>query len=214
MFNPLSFYKGDKATIEKKQYYLKDRLEFTTNSKTAVKYVFENSSKTLIVEVKKELALNYQLFLYECIEELKYNNQFLSILGTNTLSYDNTILSNEPIYQKVKIKNESYELIKHIVEEDELPTNHEQLGYYQDENSNWYFFTKKYSSIKRTYDKEDKDSWEYKQDNNLRLFIEASKDSDLIQVYKGKEIKKSDIKNISSLKPNKISNLFYRNTLS
>lgn len=214
MFNPLSFYQGDKAIIEQEEFTLQNRFEFILNNKTAVRYIFKNSHKTIIIEVKRELALNYQLFLYECIEELKYNNQFISILGTNTLSYDNKNLSIKPIYQKVNIKNEPFELIKHIIDEEELPLEYEKLGYYKDENDLWYFFTKKYSSTKRTYHSLEKESWEYKQDNNIRLFIEACQIDDSIEIYKGKEIKKSDIKNISLQKSPKVNSLFYRNTLS
>jgi len=191
---------GDIISVEGQTYTLKKKEEFFLNDSKALKLSLYNHHECIFIEIKKEYALNYQIFKYKLVETLDPNPQFLTILGTNTLGYKNKKISKSDIFKKVKLKKERYDLFKHIVSKDELPEDYESKGYYHDENGNYYFFTKRYSpQIKKT-DFEKKLSWEYKQDNNIRLLIETdfSKRSK-IHIYKGKELKPTQIRPYNSL---------------
>jgi hypothetical protein len=185
---------GDMLQLDGRSYTITQKDECYINGIKAYRLSLFNELESIMIEIKREFALNYQIFRYSLVESIKYNPIFLSILGTNTLGYKNPKLSNSNIYKKVKIKNEKYDLFKHIVAEDELPEDYQDRGYYKDENGNYYFFTKRYSPQLKEISNEKRLSWEYKQDNNLRLLIETkdSKNSNIF-IYKGREILKSEI---------------------
>jgi hypothetical protein len=197
MSNPLSMARDDLVVISNNIYHLKDILEFTLNGKKAFRYIFENNYRDILVEVKKELTLNYQIFLYKSIDIVDYSSQFISMLGANTISYPNSLVSNRPIFKRVNMRGELYEVIKHIVDEEELPEDFQDLNYHVDENGVYYFLTRKYNSTKRLYCSNNlTESWEYKQDGNIRLLIESHPNSNRVLIYKGEEIRKSEIKSL------------------
>jgi hypothetical protein len=185
---------GDIIYLDGKNYTVTQKKECFINDTKAFRISLFNELESILIEIKRELALNYQIFKYSLVESVKYNPVFISILGTNTLGYNNPKLSKSNIYKKVKIKKERYDLFKHIVEKDELPEDYKNKGYYKDENGSYYFFTKRYSPQLKKFSNENRLSWEYKQDNNLRLMIETkdSKNSNIF-IYKGKEILNSEI---------------------
>jgi len=190
---------GDTIKVEGKTYTLTKKEEFYINGIKAFKLTLFSETQTIFLEIKRELALNYQIFKYSLLESIQNSGHFLSILGTNTLGYKNEKLSKSNVFKKVKIKKERYDLFKHIVTEDELPEDYQQKGYYKDENGNFYFFAKRYSPAIKELNSEKRLSWEYKQDNNLRLLIETKKEpNSMIYLYKGKELKPSEISVISN----------------
>lgn len=193
---------GDLVSIEGFLYTVSKREELFINNSKALRLTLSNERESFFVEIKKEFALNYQIFKYFLVESLPANPQFLSVLGTNTLGYKNEKISKSNIFKKVKLKKEKYDLFKHIVSEDELPEDYQSKGYYKDENGYYYFFTKRYSpQIKKSKNK-NMLSWEYKQDNNIRLLIETEKQKNSkINIYKGKELKKEEI---AILNPNSL----------
>jgi hypothetical protein len=190
----LSCQVGDIIYLDGKHYTVTQKNECFINDMKAFRISLFSELESILIEIKREFALNYQIFRYSLVESIKYNPVFLSILGTNTLGYNNPKLSKSNIYKKVKIKKERYDLFKHIVEKDELPKDYKNKGYYKDENGNYYFFTKRYSPQLKKFSDGNRLSWEYKQDNNLRLMIETkdSKNSNIF-IYKGREILSSEI---------------------
>jgi len=185
---------GDIIEVENKEYTLTKKEEYLLNNTKAFRFTLFSDTNSIVIEIKREFALNYQIFKYSLIDSIAFSNNFISILGTNTLGYKNPKLSPSNIYKKVKLKKERYDLFKHIVSEDELPEDWEKEGYYKDENGNYYFFTKRYSPQIKKLSYEKRLSWEYKQDNNLRLMIETKGDKNSkIYIYKGKELRKSDL---------------------
>jgi len=190
----LNSYIGDIVEVENKEYTLTKKEEYLLNGNKAFRFTLFSDTQTIILEIKREFALNYQIFKYSLIDSFEYNNNFISILGTNTLGYNNPKLSKTSIYKKVKLKKERYDLYKHIVSEDDLPEDYQSQGYHKDANGYYYFFTKKYSPQIKKSAYEKRLSWEYKQDNNIRLMIETKGDKNSkIFIYKGKELRNSDL---------------------
>jgi len=185
---------GSELVVENRCYTITGKKEFMVNNTKAYRVTLYNEYENIFLEIKRELALNYQIFKYSLIESIKNNQNFLSILGTNTLGYNNPKLSQNNIYKKVRVKKENYTLIKHIVTEDELPEDYQSKGYYHDENGYYYFFTKKYSPLIKEFEKTKVKVWEYKQNNNLRLLVETQEGKNSkIFIYKGKELKNSEV---------------------
>ena len=185
---------GDEIFIKNTPFVVKSSQSFIQKGALAKSYLLKNKNTYFTLEIKKEFALNYQIFLYELVEKLSYNLSFISILGTNTLGFNNPKISSTTTYSKVNLRSQKYDLIKHIVTEDDLPTDYKTKGYHKDENGNWYFFTKKYSPLVRKTKDESKYIWEYKQNNNTRLLITTKVDkNDYIYIYKGEELWQSEV---------------------
>ena len=192
---------GDEIYIKNTPFIVKSPQSFIQKGALAKSYLLKNKDSYFKLEIKKEFALNYQIFLYELVEKITYNKSFISILGTNTLGFNNPKISSSTVFSKVNLRAQKYDLIKHIVCEDELPLDHTAKGYHKDENGNWYFFTKKYSPLVRKTKDESRYIWEYKQDNNIRLQITTEADkSNYIYIYKGKELWQSEVSFSKSLK--------------
>jgi len=197
----LKFKLGDEIYIKNRAFIVKSTQSFIQKGALAKSYLLKNKDSYFTLEIKKEFALNYQIFLYELVEKLSYNRSFISILGTNTLGFNNPKISPSTTYSKINLKDQKYDLVKHIVTEDELPFDYIAKGYHRDENGNWYFFTKKYSPLVRKTKDESRYIWEYKQNNNTRLLITTNADkNDYIYIYKGKELWQSEVSLSKSLK--------------
>ncbi len=181
------FVKDKAFIISKKDIF------FQSNSK-AVRYTISNKKETFLLEIKREFALNYQIFLYKKIDTFAYDFTFISILGTNTLGYKNNKVSKNNIFTKINIKNQKYDLVKHIVEESDLPENYLAKGYHLDEYGNWYFYTKRYEPTTIKIDNQKEQVWEYKQDGNIRLLITTNIDKKAnISIFKGEELWQSEV---------------------
>ncbi len=184
---------GENIEIEGISYKIILKKEFYCNNSKGMRYIIKNSFDQFILDIKREFALNYSMFIYSFVEKIKYNTTFISILGTNTLGYKNPNISSNNIYKKVKIKNQKYDLVKHIVPKEELPEDYKQKEYRQDGYGNWYFFTKRYLPSTKKFKDTKYDFWEYQQ-NNIRLLIEVdSYKKEDIKIYKGKEITLNNI---------------------
>ena len=185
---------GSEIFVKNKAYMIIQKEKFFQNNAPAVRYTISNKREKKFLEIKREFALNYQIFLYELIESFAYDFSFLSILGTNTLGYKNPKISKNNIYTKVNLKNQKYDLIKHIVDKDDLPKDYLEKGYHQDEYGEWYFYTKRYKPTIREFDGKKLYLWEYKQNGNIRLqittnYIEKSN----ILIFKGEELWQSEV---------------------
>ena len=206
MFNPINLEKNSHIELnrEKKLYICKNILTFTdATGAHACRYqlIDEKTNEEIWLEVKKDRALNYQLFYYKQVEQIEYNPTFLALVGSSTIGYQNPHREKEKqvIYNRIIKKGEIIMPIKHLVSEDELPTNPNSHGYYKDGNDNWYFMTRKSEGTVKRFDNNlKKRSWEYKY-KQTRLLIEMADFNDTltdITIYEGKEITRKDIKKV------------------
>ena len=204
MFNPLSLKKNDQIKLDLKLFICQNILNFTdAQNSLACRYKLFNKkdNKVIWLEVKKDRALNYQLFYYEKVQHMDYDPSFLALVGTQTIGYNNPneTLTNQMVYNRIPKKGEVVMPIKHLVTEDELPENPKENGYYKDANGNWYFMTKRSNGTLKKFDDSLKiRSWEYKYKQN-RLLIEMQDQNNFltnITIYEGKEIARRDLKKI------------------
>jgi hypothetical protein len=210
MFNPLSLKKDQFIELKispksKKELYICQKISNFTDAQDSIacRYhlVREENKKEIYLEVKKDRALNYQLFYYEIVQEMEYNPSFLALIGTSTIGYNkpDEIQTAQTIYNRIPKKGETTMSIKHLVTEDELPENPIEDGYSKDGNGNWYFMTKKSEGTLKKFDNNlKKRSWEYKHERN-RLLIEMQTDKNSfknITIYEGHEIARRDLKKI------------------
>jgi hypothetical protein len=204
MFNPLSLQKNDQIKLASDIYICHSVLNFTdAQNSLACRYKLfdKKENKEIWLEVKKDRALNYQLFYYEKVKYMDYDPSFLALVGTQTIGYSNPNedISDQTVYNRIPKKGEVVMPIKHLVSEDELPQNPKEHGYYKDANGNWYFMTKRSNGTLKKFDNSLKiRSWEYKHKQN-RLLIEMQDQNSLltnITIYEGKEIARRDLKKI------------------
>ncbi len=211
MFNPLALKINNHIRLstlsesKKELYICKEILNFTDAQKSiASRYQLfrESDSKEIWLEVKKDRALNYQLFYYEKVEELASDPSFLSIIGTSAIKYQNPHLKDSTLtlYNRVPKKGEVIMPIKHLIEEDDVPENPQEYGYFKDGNNNWYFMTKRSEGTLKNFDNNlKKRSWEYKHEHH-RLLIEMQDESDSlneITIYTGREIERKNLKKVA-----------------
>jgi len=199
MFNPLSLKENDRIRLNSELFICKNITNFTDaqNSLASRYELLSKVGKTIWLEVKKDRALNYQLFYYEKVQQLDYDPSFLALVGTQTLGYTNPKKESlfQTVYDRIPKKGEVVMPIKHLVSEDELPINPKENGYYKDANGNWYFMTKRSEgTVKRFEDSLKIRSWEYKNKHD-RLLIEM-RDRKNITIYEGKEIARRDLKKV------------------
>jgi hypothetical protein len=162
------------------------------------------TKKQILLEVKKDLINNINIYFYSLNEKLDYDSNFLSLVGTSPIGYINkkTDSENPTVYDKIHFDHEEFEVIKYLVSPDELPANPAQAGYYQDGNNNWYFLSKRSKGKVLECDvKHKRVSWEYKQGDE-KLLIEVAAYDNIIQyninkpsiyIYSGKKIHRKDI---------------------
>ncbi len=206
MFNPLSLKKNEYIELkisqirEKELYICNNIVNFTDSQNSyAAKYQLlrTTDNKEIYLEVKKDRALNYQLFYYEIVQEMEFNPTFISLIGTSSIGYNKPDEKHAPqvVYNRIPKKGELTMPIKHIVEEAELPNNPEKNGYFKDGNGNWYFMTKKSEGNLKKFNNNIKTrSWEYKHKQN-RLLIEME-NQEFITIYEGREIARRDLRKV------------------
>jgi len=204
MFNPLSLKKNDQIKLASTLYICNEVLNFTdAQNSLACRYKLFNKTenKEIWLEVKKDRALNYQLFCYEQVKHMDYDPSFLALVGTQTIGYNNPNekVTTQMVYNRIPKKGEVIMPIKHLVSDDELPENPKEHGYHKDANGNWYFMTKRSNGTLKKFDDTLKiRSWEYKHKQN-RLLIEMQDQNSLltnITIYEGKEIARRDLKKV------------------
>jgi hypothetical protein len=171
-----------------------------------------NESYSLyILDVQKTYEKDIKITCYKLLEEMEFDLNFLSLVGTSPLGYNRPDMKNIDyiLYDLVKKPNSDTESIKFLVTKDELPDNPEDKGYAQDGNSNWYFMANRTKGSMLKFSDDYKLSWEYKQDDDERLLIEMVaqkgiqdyiKNAPPIYVYDGKALKRRDIKILTSKK--------------
>ncbi len=211
MFNPLSLNEDEYLLLNttsneiKTEYICHKILNFTdAQNSIACRYQLfrQIDEKEIWLEVKKDRALNYQLFYYEKTQIVKSCPSFLAIVGTQTLSYHSPDQKDtkQIIYNRIPKKGEIVMPVKHLVSEDELPQDPYLNGYYKDANENWYFMTKRSEGTLKNFDNNLKmRSWEYKHDQN-RLLIEMPYFENTltdITIYEGREIQRKNLKRVS-----------------
>ncbi len=213
MFNPLSLNEDEYLLLNttpdeiKTEYICHKILNFTdAQNSIACRYQLfcQIDGKEIWLEVKKDRALNYQLFYYEKAQIVKNCPSFLAIVGTQTLGYHNPSEKNtkQIIYNRIPKKGEIVMPVKHLISEDELPQDPHLNGYYKDANENWYFMTKRSEGTLKNFDNNLKmRSWEYKHDQNRLLIEMLDFDKTLtdITIYEGREIQRKNLKKISGL---------------
>ncbi len=191
----------DKIFVKNKAYLITKKDNFLQNNSKAVSYTITNKKEVLVVEIKREFTLNYQIFLYKKVETLPFEVSFLSILGTNTLGFKNKKVSKNNIYTKINLKSQKYDLVKHIVDKEELPEDYLSKGYHLDEYGEWYFYTKRYEPTIRVTKQTKEQVWEYKQNGNIRLLISTDlNQKSKIDIFKGEELWQSDVTTSKTLK--------------
>jgi len=167
-----------------------------------------DNNKSYILDVSKNYYLDIELTLKEFVEEMVFDLNFFSLLGTSPLAYSHPDINNiEHIlykYRKNPILN--YESIKYIVDKSELPKNYKKYGYYQDGDENWYFLTKKYEPNMIKFGNEYRYEWEYQQDDDERLVIDIKTYPSLydyidkkpnFMIYTGRKLHRKSIKSIN-----------------
>ncbi len=205
MFNPLALEKESQIELKKVPYSCQNIINFTdAQGSVACRYQLIRTfdQKEIWLEVKKDRALNYQLFSYEKVQEMEYDPSFLALVGTSTIGYHNPSEKHAPqtVYNRIHKKGETVMPVKHLVSEDELPEDPIENGYYKDGNGNWYFMTKRSEGTLKRFDNNlKKRSWEYKHQHD-RLLIEMQDDNDTltgITIYEGKEIERRSLKKVA-----------------
>jgi len=206
MFNPLALEKNHFIELKisqnmKKELYICQNISNFRDSQNSLATRYEllrkEDNKEIYLEVKKDRALNYQLFYYEVVQEMEYNPSFMALIGTSTIGYNppDAKHASQVIYNRISKKGEDTMPIKYIVEDSEIPANPSQEGYYKDGHGNWYFMTKKSKGTLKEFDNNlKKRSWEYKNNQN-RLLIEVENQDNII-IYEGREIARRDLKKV------------------
>ncbi len=176
----------------------------------STRYHLSNETDSYILDVQKDSMKNISLTCYHLIEEMDFDLNFLSLVGTSPLGYHNPKMPNIDyvLYEKETKHHEEYETIKFMVTEDELPENDpEEMGYYKDGNGNWYFMTKRTKGSLLKFEDDYKLSWEYKQEKDERLLIEMQAFKNMqeyinqqptIFVYEGTALRRRDIKIVTT----------------
>jgi hypothetical protein len=171
----------------------------------ATRYILKKEGETYILDVQKDKLLNISLTCYQLIEEMEFDLNFLSLVGTSPLGYHNPTMPNIDyvLYENLEKFHHDYETIKFMVTKEELPENPEEMGYYQDGNGNWYFMTTRTKGTLLKFEDNYKLSWEYKQEKNERLLIELQayksmqeyiQQQPTIYIYEGTSLQRKDIK--------------------
>jgi hypothetical protein len=164
-----------------------------------------DSEDIKILDIQKDSFNDIKMTLYELIERMDFDLNFLSLVGTSPLGYHNPKMPNIDyiIYEIIEDEFSEKESIKYIVEKSELPQTPKSEGYYEDANGNWYFMAQKNSGELLKFEDKFINSWRYKQDNGERLLIEMEACKNIyeylrkrpkIEIYEGQEIKRRDIK--------------------
>ena len=178
----------------------------------STRYMLSNEKDSYILDVQKDSMKNITLTCYHLIEAMEFDLNFLSLVGTSPLGYNNPKMPNVDyvLYEKEPEKHEECETIKFMVTEEELPSNDpEDMGYYQDGNGHWYFMTQRTKGSLLKFENDYKLSWEYKQEKDERLLIEMQafknmqeyiREEPTIYIYEGKALKRKDIKIVTSPK--------------
>jgi hypothetical protein len=165
----------------------------------------EHSSSLHILDVQKNYDKDIKLTCYRLLEEMEFDLNFLSLVGTSPLGYHRPDMKNIDyiLYDLIKKHNSDMDSIKFMVTKEELPSSPEEKGYAQDGNGNWYFMANRTKGSMLKFDDAYKLSWEYKQDEDERLLIEMKaqkgmqeyiKNEPSIYVYDGKALKRKDVK--------------------
>lgn len=174
----------------------------------STRYLLEKEGEHYILDVQKDSMQNITLTCYQLIEEMDFDLNFLSLVGTSPLGYHNPKMPNIDyiLYEKVEKLHQDEETIKFMVTQEELPKDPEEMGYYQDGNGHWYFMTKRVKGSLLKFEEDYKLSWEYKQEKNERLLIELEAFTNMqeyiqkqptIYIYEGQSLQRRDIKILS-----------------
>lgn len=177
----------------------------------ATRYLLSDEDNHYILDVQKDSMQNISMTCYQLIEEMDFDLNFLSLVGTSPLGYHNPKIPNIDyvLYDKVDKYHDEYEMIKFMVTKEELPKKPKESGYHQDGNGNWYFMTKRTNGALQKFEDDYKLTWEYKQEKDERLLIEMQAFKNvqeyiyhqpLIYIYEGKSLHRRDIKIIHTEK--------------
>ncbi len=165
----------------------------------------QDDDSRYILDVQKDSMQNISLICYQLIEEMDFDLNFLSLVGTSPLGYHNPQIPNIDyiLYEKIENYYEDKEVIKFLVTNEEVPHNPEEKGYYQDGSGNWYFLSERSHGTLLRFRDDYKLSWEYKQEQNERLLIELQAFTNMneymhqqptIYIYEGEKLHRRDIK--------------------
>jgi hypothetical protein len=190
---PAIFRCIDVITFENAENYLSTR------------YLLEKDTEHFILDVQKDSMLNISMTCYQLIEEMAFDLNFLSLVGTSPLGYHHPKIPNIDyiLYEKVEKFYQDEEIIKFMVTKEELPENPKEMGYYQDGNGNWYFMTNRTKGSLLKFEDNYRLSWEYKQEKDERLLIELNAFTNMkeyiekqptIYIYEGQALHRRDIK--------------------
>ncbi len=166
-----------------------------------------------ILDVQKGYDKNINIVCYKLLEEMEFDLNFYSLIGTSPLGYRHPDMKKGEfmLYQLVKKELSNTDSFKYIVGEDELPQNPKESGYFQDGNSNWYFMADRDKGNLLEFEDDFKRSWEYRREKKERLLIEVDalsnssqylKQKPKIYLYSGKALTRQDIK---ILAPSKVA---------
>ena len=171
----------------------------------ATRYVLEKDDETYILDVQKDKMLNISLTCYQLIEEMDFDLNFLSLVGTSPLGYHNPTMPNIDyvLYENLEKFHHDHETIKFMITDEDLPENPKEMGYHQDGNGNWYFMSDRTKGTLLKFEDDYKLAWEYKQEKNERLLIELKayknmqeyiQEQPTIFIYEGTSLHRRDIK--------------------
>lgn len=167
-----------------------------------------DSKKYYRLDVSKNYYGDIDITLLNLIEELEFDLNFFSLLGTSPLAYNHPDIQHLDyiLYKYKKSPISTYETIKYFVNKDDLPKSYKEYGYFQDGNSNWYFLTKKYEPSLIKCDHEYKYIWQYEQSDNEILTIEIITYNSVLKylekkpnfmIYTGKKLSRKNIRSIN-----------------
>ncbi len=219
MFGALAIEKGNALQIdlqekgEKRTFVCKEVIAFENRFNIPAKrYLLEDmeSGRDGLLDIEQDLMKNITLTWYEEIEQMAFDLNFLSLVGTSPLGYHNPRYPNIDfiMYQRISDPLEDTELLTFYVTEDELPEHPEENGYFQDGNGNWYFLTRRANGALLNFGDEYRLCWYYRQEGRERLMIEMkayrsmteyTKYRPTIHIYEGSEIKRREIKLLQQL---------------
>ncbi len=174
----------------------------------STRYILSDGDETFILDVQKDSMQNISLTCYQLLEEMAFDLNFLSLVGTSPLGYHNPKIPNIDyiLYEMPENINIDREVIKFMVAKEDVPEDAEDSGYYQDGNGNWYFMTTRAKGTLLKFEDAYKLAWEYKQERDERLLIELKAFKNMqeyiqqqpsIYIYEGKALHRRDIKIIS-----------------
>ncbi len=208
MFDPLGLLKKSDLALKLKAGFkhnlficcdLQNHMDdYTKVARYTLKDIRDN--KSIDIEISKDKNNNFHIFAYDLIETKPFSHTFSSILGVDSIGYNNLDNFNtHTLYHRINYPNEKLELYKYICDTETIPTHPSNIGYEQDGEGRWYMLIYRSNGrVKKFTPDDQRRSWEYETQNQKRLLVELNEnkkiDESYFHIYNGQKLNRRELK--------------------